>query len=649
MDAGVVTTKVEARHKVYALVLIDATAILLSGLLAIYLRFEFRLPIAYVRRYLWLALLEVPLRIVIYSFFDLYRRLWRYASVRELVSIVAAVSLGSGLMMVAVHVPPFVGFPRSVVVLSWFLNVCFVGGSRFAIRLRQELMSKRVNSYGSKNSRVTRVLIVGAGAAGTIMLREIQRYPDGGYEVVGFVDDDPHKTGFHISGIPVLGTTDDAGRLVKEHRVDEIVIAIPSLSHEGMRNLVRKLKPLGVRLRTVPRLVDLVNGQFTLANVRDVQIEDLLRRDEVKVDLEAMSGYLKGQVILVTGAGGSIGSELCRQICRFAPKQLLLLGRGENGIYEIHLELREQFPDLDLVPIIADVRDRDRVFHIFEKYKPSVVFHAAAHKHVPLMESNPEEAVTNNVFGTRNVAEAADHVGTQRFVNISTDKAVNPTSVMGASKRLAEIVVQMIGRKSSTKFVSVRFGNVLGSRGSVVPLFERQIRKGGPVTVTHPDMKRYFMTIPEAVQLVIQAGAMGKGGEVFVLDMGEPVKIVDIAKDLIRLHGFEPGVDIEIKFCGMRPGEKLFEELLTAEEGTDATAHERIFVARGKVPFSGSLDELLQLVEEVSSGRSREYKSITELVNKLISAPKPGEKSDEREMVAAAAELAEPLRHAARA
>lgn len=587
-----------------------------------FLRFEFRLPAYYVQRYLWLAMLEVPLRVVIYSFFGLYNRLWRYANVTEFIAIALAASLGSAMIMVAVHVEPFVGFPRSIVVLSWLINALGVGGIRFAVRLRQELRAARIEQSGRTCSGETRLLIIGAGAGGAMILREILRHPHEGYRVIGFVDDDPHKTGFRISGVPVLGTTADIKHLVHEHQVDQVVIAIPSLSRQGMRSLVDLCKGLKVRLRTLPRLVDLVNGHVTMRSIRDVQLEDLLGRDEIKVDLESMSGYLKDQVVLVTGAGGSIGSELCRQICRFSPRRLLLLGRGENSIYHIELELRESFPKLDLVPIICDVRDRDRIFRIFHEHKPAVVFHAAAHKHVPLMERNPEEAITNNVYGTRNVAEAADKVRTQRFVMVSTDKAVNPTSVMGASKRLAEIVVQMIGQRSNTKFVSVRFGNVLGSRGSVVPLFERQIDRGGPVTVTHPDMVRYFMTIPESVQLVIQAGAMGNGGEVFVLDMGEPVRILDMAKDLIRLHGLEPDVDINIEYCGLRPGEKLFEELLTAEEGTDATEHERIFVARAKVPFEGELSDLFTLIEQVLSGENGRYGSITELVNRLISTSK---------------------------
>jgi FlaA1/EpsC-like NDP-sugar epimerase len=609
----------------------------------VHVRFEFSWPLRFLERYLWLALLEVPLRVVVYSYFGLYNRLWNYAGTKELLAIASAVTVGSGLIAVAVHIPPFAGFPRSIVALSWLINILAAGGIRFLIRIRHEYLASKAEQRTLGNPEGKRLLIVGAGAGGAMILREILRQPDGRYNVVCFVDDDPRKVGFQIGGVPVLGTTADIKSLVAEHKIDEVMIAIPSLDPERMRSLVSSCKRLPVRLTTLPSLVDLVNGQVTMRSIRDVKLEDLLRREEIRVDLESMSGYLKDQVILVTGAGGSIGSELCRQICRFSPRQLLLLGRGENSIYHIHLELQEEFPGLDLVPIIADVRDRSRIFRIAEQYKPSVVFHAAAHKHVPLMEGNPEEAVTNNVFGTRNVAEAAHQVGARKFVMISTDKAVNPTSVMGASKRLAEIVVQMIGRQSSTRFVSVRFGNVLGSRGSVVPLFERQIRKGGPVTVTHPEMQRYFMTIPEAVQLVIQAGAMGKGGEVFVLDMGRPVKIVDLAKDLIRLNGFEPGVDIAIEFSGLRPGEKLFEELLTAEEGTDATTHERIFVARGSVPFDGSLNEFLQLVEEVSSGKRTDCKSITELVNRLILGPKSAEMVEGRSQVAAATEPTKPL------
>jgi FlaA1/EpsC-like NDP-sugar epimerase len=383
----------------------------------------------------------------------------------------------------------------------------------------------------------------------------------------------------YLHGLKVLGSSNEIPELVKQYRIENIIVAMPSVSGSKVRGILEICRKTSAKLKILPGVYEIIDGRVQVSKIRDVELEDLLQRDPVRLNLEEITEYLHDKRVLVTGAGGSIGSELCRQICRFRPKKVVLLDNCENNLYDIDMELGNKYPGAKIIPCLTDIKDVNKINLVFEQYQPQVVFHAAAHKHVPMMEYNPDEAVKNNVIGTRNVAEAADRAGTETFIFVSTDKAVNPTSVMGATKRVAEMVIQRIGANSKTRFAAVRFGNVLGSRGSVVPLFKKQIARGGPVTVTHPEMTRYFMTIPEAVQLVIQAGTLAQGGEIFVLDMGQPVKIVDLARDLIRLSGFKPDEDIQIKVMGIRPGEKLFEELLTKEEGMDATAHERIFIA----------------------------------------------------------------------
>jgi FlaA1/EpsC-like NDP-sugar epimerase len=424
-----------------------------------------------------------------------------------------------------------------------------------------------------------KALIVGAGEAGVMVVKELRRTKSEQYPVV-FIDDNPQKQNFEVLGIPVVGKRCDIPKVVKQYHIDDIIVAIPTASRSDIAEIISICKETGCQIKMVPRMNDLINGKITFNMIREVSVEDLLGRDPVKVDMDEITGYLADQVVLVTGAGGSIGSEICRQVAQVNPRQLIILGHGENSIYEIEHELRKSFPALNLESIIADIQDRRSIEDVFLNYKPQVVFHAAAHKHVPLMEKNPIEAVKNNVFGTKNVAECAHEAGVKRFVLISTDKAVNPTSVMGATKRIAEMILRELSLRSQTKFSAVRFGNVLGSRGSVIPLFKKQIESGGPVTVTHPEMVRYFMTIPEAVQLVIQAGSIAAGGEIFILDMGKPVKISDLAKDLIRLSGLEPDKDIQIVYTGMRPGEKLFEEILSKEEGAAATKYDRIFIGK---------------------------------------------------------------------
>lgn len=560
------------------LVLADMGLAYAALLIALFLRFDGTVPVFYWTSAKALAAPYAAVYIASFYLFGLYSRLWRYASVGEALAIAKAVTAGTlanigiaYLVMETGHFP----LPRSVFLLLWVLVLLFTGASRFALRF-----SREYGRDGNLPAPGRPTLIVGAGDAGAAVLRELKNHPEAEMVPVGLVDDDPAKRGKSLLGVPVLGGREEIPRLVAAYGVEDIIIAIPSAPGRVVRQIVEICRRTPARLRILPSLYELVDGRVSVSRLREVRIEDLLGREPVRVDLAGVAGYLAGKVVLVTGSGGSIGSELCRQIAYFGPKELILLGRGENSVYAAHRELAMQYPNLCLRPVIASICDAAAVKQIMATYRPEVIFHAAAHKHVPLMEQNPGEALKNNVLGTWIVAEAARRAGVEVFVLVSTDKAVNPRSIMGASKRVAEMVVQELAKDSPTRFAVVRFGNVLGSRGSVVPLFQEQIARGGPVTVTHPEMTRYFMTIPEAAQLIIQAGALTQGGEIFVLDMGEPVRIVDLAEAMIRLSGLEPGRDIEIVFTGVRPGEKLHEELFTPSERKEATRHERIFVAR---------------------------------------------------------------------
>ncbi|HHT43160.1 MAG TPA: polysaccharide biosynthesis protein [Firmicutes bacterium] len=558
------------------LVALDVISVNLAFVLALFIRFD-AIPAEYWQVYLTMFLPVTAIRVLSHYYFGLYRRAWRYASIQEAIAILAAVTVGTFLTG-ALHLFWFGAMlPRSIVVLDWFWCMAFVGGSRFLRRVWAIRSGNHQAEAGG--SPLKRVLIVGAGDGGALTARELRNHYGAQVKVVGYIDDDPIKQNQTILGYPVLGTRSDLLQVAAEQQVDEIVISMPSVPRRVVRELVNLAQQTGRVVKILPGVYDLLEGNVTVSKIREVQIEDLLGRDPVIVDLEGMSAYLSNKVVLVTGAGGSIGSELCRQIAHFKPKTLLLLDFSENNLYDIEMELKAE-ASVSLVALVKDIQDGAAIDDVFQMYKPEVVFHAAAHKHVPLMEQNPEEAIKNNVYGTYQVARAAHTYGAKKFVLVSTDKAVNPTSVMGASKRIAEMIIQYLDSLSETSFVAVRFGNVLGSRGSVIPLFRKQIMAGGPVTVTHEKMIRYFMTIPEAVQLVLQAGALASKGEIFVLDMGEPVRIMDLAETLIRLSGFKPYTDIDIKVIGMRPGEKLFEELLTDEEGINATNHERIFVAK---------------------------------------------------------------------
>jgi FlaA1/EpsC-like NDP-sugar epimerase len=468
----------------------------------------------------------------------------------------------------------FAPYPRSIFILDLFMLFAMMSSSRLLWRIyRETVIMPRKNCHGSR-----RALIVGAGEAGSLLVKELRRQDVSTFAVIGFVDDDEEKAGMRLHGLPVLGRISQLGQLVENNDIEDVIIAIPSAGSSLLRDIVKACEHCKVSFKTLPAITDIVAGKISVSQIKDVEITDLLGRDPVSLDETAISRYLAGKRILVTGAAGSIGSEICRQVARFAPAKLVLLDSAETPLYQIEKELSNRYPDLRIVPVLADIRNGARLDFIFETFNPEVVFHAAAFKHVPMMEYNPVEAITNNIAGTRTLAERADRFGVANFVMISTDKAVNPTNVMGASKRAAEIFVQALSKESKTCFTTVRFGNVLGSNGSVIPLFMEQIRAGGPVTVTHPDVIRYFMTIPEASQLVLQAGCLGNGGEIFVLDMGEPVRIKDLAEELIRLSGFVPHDEIEIVYSGLRPGEKLYEELLISGEGIKPTRHHKIKV-----------------------------------------------------------------------
>jgi FlaA1/EpsC-like NDP-sugar epimerase len=543
--------------------------------IAFLLRFEFAVPHGFLPAVaVWLPVLLI-VRVGTFGAMGLFRGVWRYTGARDAIAIVEATTISS-LVVLAFLVVAIQGFPRSVVAIEWLAALALVGGSRFAIRAM-----RAPSKDDDAPEEALRVIIIGAGDAGEMLVRELlQSRQARRFHVVGFLDDDEAKKGAHIHGVRVLGQIDLLKRFVALRNIQEALIAIPTASGTQMRRIVDVCKEAGVRFKTIPGIENLIDGRVAVSSLRDVAIEDLLGREPVQLDMAAISAEMEGHVVMVSGAGGSIGSELSRQVCRFRPSSLVLVERTENNLFHIHRELLSSSPDVRVVPCVADISDGPRMRDLFAAHRPTIVFHAAAHKHVPMMEWNPGEAVKNNVLGTKTLADLADEHGVQRFVMISTDKAVNPTSVMGVSKRVAEIYVQALSQRSRTRFVAVRFGNVLGSAGSVIPIFKEQIAAGGPVTVTHPEMKRYFMTIPEASQLVLQAGTMGQGGEIFVLDMGQPVKIADLARDLITLSGLKPGEDVEVRFTGLRPGEKLFEELSLTDENADRTLHPKIFVGR---------------------------------------------------------------------
>lgn len=560
----------------FGLVLVDALSINLALIFSLLIKFDLSIPQQYIDHFPADSLVITVIQISVFSAFGLYRSLWEYAGIDEVLQILMA-TMTAAILSCGINLQFGNEFSYSIYVVSWILTCMTAGGARLSYRLLRRASRKWEREAG----KVKRAMIVGAGSAGSMIIKEMKNHPELNYIPVIAVDDDSRKQGKRINGVRVAGGRKSIGQLAEEYVIDDIIVAIPSASQKDTAELLRLCKDTRRRLKKLPSISELLCEKVMLKQLQQVSIEDLLGRDEVKLEIEEISGYLRGEVVLVTGGGGSIGSELCRQIARFEPKKLIIFDIYENSAYDLQNELLHTYKGkLDMEVLIGSCRDRSRLKEVFERYMPGVIFHAAAHKHVPLMEGNPSEAIKNNVFGTLNTARRAVDYGAKKFILVSTDKAVNPTNIMGASKRLAEIIVQSMNRVSNTKFSAVRFGNVLGSNGSVIPLFNKQIMQGGPVTVTHPEIIRYFMTIPEAAKLVIQSGALAKGGEVYVLDMGEPVKIADLARDLIKLNGYEPDVDIKVEYTGLRPGEKLYEELLMAEEGLEKTAHEKIFIGK---------------------------------------------------------------------
>lgn len=523
--------------------------------------------------------------------YKLYKKAWEYASVGELLFILKAITF-SIFTAAIIQLVIFQSISFRLLVVTWMLHILLIGGSRLCWRIVRD-------TYIKKDENKKRTLIVGAGSAGMMVVRQLSKNNDAELLPVAFIDDNINIQNLDIMGLPVIGGVDRIEKAVHDLNIDNIVIAIPSLGKKELNTIFEECAKTNVKTLILPMLEDLVTGKLSVNQFRDVQVEDLLGREQIELDIDSISGYIKHKVVLVTGAGGSIGSEICRQVMKFDPHKIILLGHGENSIYCIEMELKDSYGSspIEIITEIADVQDITKMMAIMNKYRPDVVYHAAAHKHVPLMEKNPEEAIKNNLIGTMNVAKAASKYGVNIFVMISTDKAVNPTSVMGATKRLAEMFIQSMDKTSGTKFVAVRFGNVLGSRGSVIPRFKQQIEKGGPVSVTHPDMVRYFMTIPEASRLVIQAGALAKGGEIFVLDMGDPVKIVDLAKNLIKLSG-NSIEEIGIEFTGMRPGEKLFEELLKANEVDEKQVYPKIYVGKTADLYT---EEIIKMISNYAS------------------------------------------------
>lgn len=577
------------------------------------LRFNFSIPAEYSRMAVILLPFVILIKIIIFYFFNLYRGMWRYTSLVDLFNIIKASVLSTlTIICFVIFAHGLRGFARSVFIIDCVFTILFISGSRVGLRLYFEMISEaglnvsliyKILGRGRKRKDAVNLLIIGAGNTGEKIFREILNNPRLSYNVVGFLDDDYGKQKKRIHGVPVMGRIDEIKYIAEKLNAHEILIAVPSASSSEMRTMVEQCKQTGLPFKTLPGMGELIDGKITVNAIRDVAYRDLLGRKIVHMQEDLIGQYIQQKRVLVTGAGGSIGSELCRQICRFNPQTLILFDQAESSLYDIDLELRKNFPHIKIVPLLGDIRNRERLVRAFDAYRPHNIFHAAAYKHVPMLEIQPWEAILNNIAGTRNLIDIAEQFQVERFVLVSTDKAVRPTNIMGTTKRITELLAQgqaCGGRdgRAVTRFVTVRFGNVIGSVGSVVPLFKKQIKQGGPVTITHPDVTRYFMTIPEASQLILQAGAMGDGGEIFILKMGKPVKIVDMARDLIRFSGLEPDRDIKIEYIGLRPGEKLYEELITSGEDIVPTEHKKIMVLKStpceQNKLNGNIDRLLE-------------------------------------------------------
>ena len=601
-------------NRIIALILLDIMSIVVASFAALYVRFDFSfagIPAEYLMKFERIIPFNILLTLLFFALWKLYKSVWRYASATELLNIVFATTCAAIAQIILCNVMNQ-KMPRSYYMIYWFLlfGMCCV--IRFSYRILRLINSKRIDRADKENRN--NVLLIGAGAAGNAILKEIESSSYLNLNVKCIIDDNPGCHGKFLRGVPIVGGRDKIIDAVGQYAVDEIIFAIPSANTQTRKEILDICKESGCKLRTLPGIYQLINGDVSVSKLKEVEIEDLLGRDPIEINTEEVLNYVSGKVVLVTGGGGSIGSELCRQIAGHHPKQLVIVDIYENNAYDIQQELIRKHPELNLQVLIASVRNTARINDIFATYRPNIVFHAAAHKHVPLMEVSPNEAIKNNVMGTYKTAKAADKYGAEKFVLISTDKAVNPTNVMGASKRICEMVIQMMNQKSETNFVAVRFGNVLGSNGSVIPLFKKQIAEGGPVTVTDPRIIRYFMTIPEAVSLVLQAGAYARGGEIFVLDMGKPVKILDLETNLIKLSGYKVGEDIEIKFTGLRPGEKMYEELLMDEEGLKKTANKMIFIGKpidfDTEVFEKQLEELILHAKQEDKDIRKEIKDI---------------------------------------
>lgn len=610
-------------NRIIILLILDVIAILMASFMAIFLRFEFKfsdIPQEYWVAYTNILPFTAMLTLIFFMIWKLYRSVWRYASAVEMVNIAMATTCAAVAQVILCYVTRNL-MPRSYYLLYWFFLFGLTCGIRFSYRILRIFNTRRRNIM--RRTTRTNVMIIGAGAAANAIMKEIEASQYINLSVKCFIDDNSGCHGKFLRGVPIIGGRDRIVDAVGQYAIDEIIVAIPSASTKERKEILEICKETGCKLRTLPGMYQLINGDVSVSKLKDVEIEDLLGREPIKINIDDIIDYVSGKVVMVTGGGGSIGSELCRQIAGHNPKRLIIVDIYENNAYEIQQELIRKHPELELKVLIASVRNTNRMNKIFETYRPEIVYHAAAHKHVPLMEESPNEAIKNNVFGTYKTAHAADKYGVKKFVLISTDKAVNPTNIMGASKRICEMIIQMMNEKSKTNFVAVRFGNVLGSNGSVIPLFKKQIMEGGPVTVTHPDIIRYFMTIPEAVSLVLQAGAYAKGGEIFVLDMGEPVKIVDLASNLIKLSGYRVGEDIEIQFTGLRPGEKMYEELLMNEEGLKKTANKMIYIGK---PIEFDVEQFEKLLNKLGEDAQNETGDIRADVQAIVPTYIPTQK-----------------------
>lgn len=604
--------------RILILLILDILAVVLASYGALYWRFEFTFAELFIK-YAEFATILLPydliITVIVFWLSKLYKSVWRYASANELINIAAACIICFFAQIILVSFMPF-SMPRSYYPMYAFLLMIMVCATRFSYRIIRIFNNKRRSLWNNPEKKNT--MVIGAGAAGNSIIKEIESSSYVNMKVMCVIDDNPGCHNKLLRGIPIVGDRTCIQDAVDAYNIEEIIIAIPSAPRSKIREILEICKETGCKLQLVPGMYQLINGDVKVSSLRQVQIEDLLGRDPIEVNVDEIIGYVKNKVVMVTGGGGSIGSELCRQIAGHGAKQLIIIDIYENNAYDIQQELKVNYPNLDLVVLIASVRNTARMNTIFKEYHPDIVYHAAAHKHVPLMEDSPIEAIKNNVFGTLKTATAAGENGTKKFVLISTDKAVNPTNIMGASKRICEMIVQQLNKKYATEFVAVRFGNVLGSNGSVIPLFKKQIEQGGPVTVTHKDIIRYFMTIPEAVSLVLQAGAYAKGGEIFILDMGEPVRIYDLAENLIKLSGYIPGEDIEIKITGLRPGEKLYEELLMNEEGMKDTANHLIHIGKPIEIDEAEFKEGLDALAGVVADEGKKPEDVRAVVKKIV-------------------------------